>query len=108
MTRPPTAAQQGKTGRPHSVSSREQVVDTMIGLTRLSYLHRTIVAGSDSLELCLALRRRGFVRATTIASWRVAKGQHTAGLIMARTRRRASRPHSPRSRNSSAPPPPSP
>jgi hypothetical protein len=82
MTGPPTAAQQGQTGRPHSVSSREQVVDTMIGLTRLSYLHRAIVAGSDSLELCLALRRRGFVRATTIASWRVAKGQHTAGLIM--------------------------
>ncbi len=48
--------------QPHSVSNREQVVDTMIGLTRLSHLHRAIVAGSDSLELYLALRRRGFIR----------------------------------------------
>ena len=66
---------------PHSVSSREQVVDTMIGLTRLSYLHRAIVAGSDSLELCLALRRRGFIRAATAATCRIAKGQHAVGLI---------------------------
>jgi hypothetical protein len=29
---------------PHSVSDREQVVDTMIGLTRLTNLHRAIVA----------------------------------------------------------------
>lgn len=64
---------------PHS--SREQVVDTMIGLTRLSYLHRAIVAGSDSLELCLALRRRGFIRAATAATCRIAKGQHAVGLI---------------------------
>ena len=34
----------------HSVSDREQVVDTMIGLTRLTNLHRAIVAGSDSME----------------------------------------------------------
>ena len=66
---------------PHSVSSREQVVDTMIELTRLSYLHRAIVAGSDSLELCLALRRRGFIRAATAATCRIAKGQHAVGLI---------------------------
>ena len=48
--------------QPHSVSNREQVVDTMIGLTRLSSLHRAIVAGSGSMELYLALRRRGFLR----------------------------------------------
>ena len=35
--------------QPHSIPSREQVVDTMTGLTRLSNLHRAIVAGSDSL-----------------------------------------------------------
>jgi len=48
--------------QPRSVANREQVVDTMIGLTRLSHLQRAIVAGSDSLELYLALRRRGFSR----------------------------------------------
>ena len=38
-------------GQPHCGSNREQVADTMIELTRLSNLHRAIVAGSDSLEL---------------------------------------------------------
>ena len=65
----------------HSVPNREQVIDTMIGLTRLSNLHRAIVAGSDSLELYLALRRRGFVRVATTATCRVPKGQHAVGLI---------------------------
>ena len=68
-------------GQPHSVSNREQVVDTMIGLTRLSNLHRAIVAGSDSLELYLALRRRGFVRVATTATCRIPKRQHAVGLI---------------------------
>ena len=67
--------------QPHSVSSREQVVDTMIGLTRLSNLHRAIVGGSDGLELCLALRRRGFIRVATTATCRIPKGQHAVGLI---------------------------
>ncbi len=64
-----------------SVSSSEQVVDTMIGLTRLSNLHRAIVAGSDSMELYLALRRRGFVRVATTATCRIPKRQHAVGLI---------------------------
>ena len=67
--------------QPHSVSNREQVVDTMIELTRLSNLHRAIVAGSDSLELYLALRRRGFIRVATTATCRIPKGQHAVGLI---------------------------
>ena len=37
--------------QPCSVADREQVVDTMIALTRLSSLHRAIVAGTDSMEL---------------------------------------------------------
>src|SRR5260370_36507615 len=65
----------------HSVPNREQVIDTMIGLTRLSNLHRTIVAGNDSLELYLALRRRGFIRVATTATCRILKGQHSVGLI---------------------------
>ncbi len=67
--------------QPHSVPNREQVVDTMIGLTRLSHLHRAIIAGSDSLELYLALRRRGFIRVATTATCRIPKGQHAVGLI---------------------------
>jgi hypothetical protein len=65
----------------HSVSNREQIVDTMIELTRLSSQHRAILAGNDSLELYLALRRRGFVRVATTATCRVPKGQHAVGLI---------------------------
>src|SRR6202007_783575 len=66
---------------PHSVSNREQVVDTMIELTRLSSLRRTIVAGNGSLDLYLALRRRGFMRVATTATCRIPKGQHAVGLI---------------------------
>jgi hypothetical protein len=68
-------------GQPHSVSDRKQVVDTMIDLTRLSKQHRAIVAGQDSLELYLALRRRGFIRVATTATCRIPKGQHAVGLI---------------------------
>ena len=68
-------------GQLHSVSDREQVVDTMIDLTRLSNLHRAIVAGSDSLELYLALRRRGFLRVATTATCRIPMRQHAVGLI---------------------------
>ena len=73
----------------HSIPNREQVIDTMIGLTRLSNLHRTIVAGSDGLELYLALRRRGFVRVATTATCRIPKGQHAVGLITGQNSLRA-------------------
>jgi hypothetical protein len=65
----------------HPGATREQVVDTMVELTRLSNLHRAIVAGSDSLELYLALRRRGYFRVATTATCRTPRGQHTVGLI---------------------------
>jgi hypothetical protein len=68
-------------GQPHCGSNREQVTDTMIELTRLSNLHRAIVAGSDSLELYLALRRRGFIRVATTATCRIPRAQHAVGLI---------------------------
>jgi hypothetical protein len=76
-----TTAQETRMNKPHSASGREQVVDTMIGLTRLSYLHRAIVAGSNSLELCLVLRQRGYIRAATTTTCRIAKAQHAVGLI---------------------------
>ena len=75
------AIQESKMVQPHSDSNREQVIDTMIELTRLSNLHRAIVAGSDGLELYLALRRRGFIRVATTATCRIPKGQHAVGLI---------------------------
>jgi hypothetical protein len=82
MTSQPAAAEQGQMmAQPHCFPNREQVVDTMIGLTRLSHLHRAIVAGSDSMELYLALRRRGFIRVAAIATGRIAKGQHQVCLI---------------------------
>ena len=81
MTNRAPVIQESQMVQPHSVSNREQVVDTMIELTRLSNLHRAIVAGSDSLELYLALRRRGFIRVATTATCRIPKGQHAVGLI---------------------------
>jgi hypothetical protein len=64
-----------------SVADREQIVDTMIGLTRLSNLHRAIVAGSESTNLYLSLRRRGFTRIATPATCRLPRRQHTVALI---------------------------
>jgi hypothetical protein len=81
MSTRPAITQECQMVQPHAVANRDQVVDTMIELTRLSNLHRAIIAGSDSLELYLALRRRGFVRVATTATCRVARGQHAVGLI---------------------------
>ena len=67
--------------QPRSIADQEQVVDTMIALTRLSNLHRAIVAGSDSMSLYLSLRRRGFLRAATPATCPLPRRQHAVGLI---------------------------
>jgi hypothetical protein len=75
---------ESKMDQPHCISSREQVVDTMIELTRLSNQHRAIIAGSDSMEQYLALRRRGLVRVATTATCRIPRGQHAVGLITGR------------------------
>ena len=75
--------------QPDSVANREQVIDTMVGLTRLSTFHRAIAAGGDSMELYLALRRRGFIRVATPTICRVPKGQHAVGLIMGQNTLRA-------------------
>jgi hypothetical protein len=72
---------QPRTLQLQSVPNREQVIDTMIELTRLSSLHRAIIAGSGKMELYLALRRRGFVRVATTTTCRIPKRQHAVGLI---------------------------
>jgi hypothetical protein len=53
----------------------------MIGLTRLSGSQRAIVAGSDRIELYLALRRRGISRVATPATCQISRAQHAVGLI---------------------------
>jgi hypothetical protein len=67
--------------QPHPIADRDQVVDTMIALTRLSNLHRTIIAGSGAMELYLSLRRRGFIQVATTATCRVPRRQHGIGLL---------------------------
>jgi hypothetical protein len=63
-------------------SDREQVVDIMIALTRPSPLDSVIVAGSESMELYLSLRRRGFGRAATPATCRTPRRRYAIGLVM--------------------------
>jgi hypothetical protein len=75
------AIRESKMLQPHVAINREQIADTMIGLTRLSHSHRVIVAGSDSLELYLCLRRRGLVHVTTTTTCRIPRRQHAIGLI---------------------------
>ena len=65
----------------HLVEGREQVVDTMIDLTRVSNLQRTIIAGSDSMRLYVALKRRGFIRVATPRTCRIPRSQHAIGLV---------------------------
>jgi hypothetical protein len=64
-----------------STSDRDQVVATIISLTQLSSLGRAIVAGCDSMELYLALRRRGFVRIGLPSAFRLRRATCTVGLL---------------------------
>jgi hypothetical protein len=89
MTTPTAITQESEMAQPHPGANREQVIDTMLELTRLSKLHRAIVAGSDSLELYLALRRRGYIRVATTETCRIPRGQHTVGLITGQNSLRA-------------------
>ena len=68
-----------------SVAGREQAIDTMIALTRLSNPHRAIVAGRQSMELLVSLRRRGFARISTPTTHSGPRGQHSIALIIAET-----------------------
>ena len=58
-----------------------QIMDTMISLTRLVPLQRAIVAGSESGEMYLELRRRGFIRATTPELCPRTRVQYAVGFI---------------------------
>ena len=67
--------------RQNLISPRDEMVDTMINLAHLSKSHRLVLAGADSIELYLALRRRGFTYAALASACRTPAGQHSAGLI---------------------------
>jgi len=60
--------------------AREQTIRTMVDLTRPSNLQRIIVAGSDSANIDLDLRGRGFFRVATTTTCSP-RGQHTVGLV---------------------------
>ena len=64
-------------------SDQEQVVDIMIALTRPSPLDSVIIAGSESMEFYLSLRRRGFNRVATPAMCRIPRQRYAIGLVMA-------------------------
>jgi hypothetical protein len=68
----------------HSTSDQAQVLDTMIGLTRLSHLQRAVIAGSRGMELYLGLRRRGFIRVATISTMWMPRRQQAVGLLAGR------------------------
>ncbi len=67
--------------RQSSATPRDEMIDTMINLTHLSKSHRIVIGGSDSIELYLALRRRGFTFGALASASRVLSRQHSAGLI---------------------------
>ncbi len=52
----------------------------MIQLTHLSYAHRVILAGNESLRTYLALHRRGYFRVTTLTIGHP-HGQYAVGYI---------------------------
>jgi hypothetical protein len=81
LKRPATEFRESSMMQPPSVADSEQVVDTMIALTRLSNAHRTIIAGNDSVRLYVSLKRRGFIRVATPATCNIPRKQHSVGLV---------------------------
>ena len=65
-------------------SSSEQLVTTLLALTRFADSQRAIVAGSRSVEVHLELLRRGVHRSATIASCRIACGQYDVAFVVGR------------------------
>lgn len=67
--------------KPAFASPRDEIVDTMINLAHLSRAHRIVVAGGDSIDLYLALRRRGFGFGVLASSCRTPSAGYSVGLI---------------------------
>jgi hypothetical protein len=67
---------------PNLMPSNEQIIDTMIELTRLSKLHRVIVAGSNAFDTYLGLHDLGFCRVATMGTCRIPCGQHDVAVVV--------------------------
>jgi hypothetical protein len=67
----------------HSLPNRssEQIIDTMIDLTRLSKSQRVIVAGTDAFDFYVTLHRHGFSNVATTTTSRFPCGQHDVAFI---------------------------
>ena len=63
------------------IPSDERIVDAMIQLARVTKSHRVIVAGTNSAEALLKLRRRGYLRVTTTKICLVPCRQFDVALI---------------------------
>jgi hypothetical protein len=63
---------------PFFASDQEQAVDTMIALTHPSTLGGIIITGSESMELYLVLRRRGYNRVATPVTCRAPSTKEAA------------------------------
>jgi hypothetical protein len=70
--------------QPGFIPSDDRIVDTMIGLACAAKSHRIILAGSNSFETFLELRRRGYPRVTTTRICRAPFGQHDVAFIAQR------------------------
>ena len=68
----------------HLAADDDQIMDTMVDLTRLSKSHRVIVAGSQAFDIYLGLYQRGFCCVATTATCRIPCGQHDVALIVGR------------------------
>jgi hypothetical protein len=60
---------------------QDEIVDTMIDLAHLDKTQRIVLAGQGSMDIYLALKRRGFIFSVLASASRGAGRQHAAGLI---------------------------
>jgi hypothetical protein len=60
---------------------QDEIVDTMIDLAHLGKAQRIVLAGQGSMDICLALKQRGFMFCVLASACRAARGQHAAALI---------------------------
>src|SRR5690349_13835418 len=59
----------------------EQVIDIFVALARPCPLDSVIITGTESMELYLSLRRRGFAQVATPATCRIPRRRHIIGLV---------------------------
>lgn len=58
-----------------------EVIDAMVELTRAMPSHRIILAGRDRKTLCIALHRRGLIRAASTDTVRFRKHRYVTALL---------------------------